>query len=33
MGVSQRPSNAIGAYNKLLVKINNSTEVASSAGV
>jgi hypothetical protein len=33
MGVSQRPSNAIGAFNKLLVKINNSTEVASSAGV
>jgi hypothetical protein len=33
MGVSQRPNNALGAYNKLLVKINNSTEVAASAGV
>jgi hypothetical protein len=33
MGIAQRPNNALGAYNKLLVKINNSTEVAASAGV
>lgn len=33
MGLVQKPNNAFGAYNKLLVKINNSTEVAASAGV
>jgi hypothetical protein len=33
MGLAQRPNNAFGAYNKLLVKINNSTEVTASAGV
>jgi hypothetical protein len=33
MGAAQRPNNTLGAYNKLLVKINNSTEVAASAGV
>jgi hypothetical protein len=33
VGLSQRPNNAFGAYNKLLVKINNSTEASASAGV
>lgn len=33
MGLSQRPNNALGAFNKVLVKINNSTETAASAGV
>lgn len=33
IGAAQRPDNVLGAYNKLRVKINNSTEVAASAGV
>jgi hypothetical protein len=33
MGIAQRPNNVLGAFNKVLVKINNSTEVAASAGV
>jgi hypothetical protein len=33
LGAPQRPDNAFGANNKVLVKINNSTEVAASAGV
>lgn len=33
VGLAQKPNNAFGAYNKLLVKINNSTEASASAGV
>lgn len=33
VGLAQKPNNAFGAYNKLLVKINNSTEANASAGV
>lgn len=33
MGLSQRPGNEFGAYAKVLVKINKSTEAHASAGV
>lgn len=33
VGVSPRPANDMGAFQKLIVKINNSTEVSGSAGV
>lgn len=33
VGISPRPNNALGAFNKLLVKVNNSTEASASAGV
>lgn len=33
VGLVPRPGNDFGAYNKLAVKINNSTEVSGSAGV
>lgn len=33
LGLSPRPGNDFGAYAKLIVKINNSTEVSGSAGV
>lgn len=33
VGLSLRPGNDFGAYNKLLVKINNHTEANASAGV
>lgn len=33
VGLAQKPNNSFGAYNKLLVKINNSTEAPASAGV
>jgi hypothetical protein len=33
MGITQRVNNALGAYNKVLVKINNNTEASNSAGV
>lgn len=33
VGARQAPDNVLGAYNKIRVKINNSTEVAASAGV
>lgn len=33
VGVSPRPNNDPGAFQKLVVKINNSTEVSGSAGV
>lgn len=33
VGLSQRPGNEFGAFNKLVVKINNTTEANASAGV
>lgn len=33
VGLSPRPGNGFGAYAKVLVKINNSTEANASAGV
>jgi hypothetical protein len=33
VGLSQRPGNEFGAYAKVLVKINNSTEANASAGL
>ena len=33
VGLSLRPGNDFGAYNKLLVKINNHTEAQASAGL
>jgi hypothetical protein len=33
IGLSPRPKNDFGAFNKLLVKINNHTETAGSAGI
>jgi hypothetical protein len=33
VGLSQRPGNEFGAFNKVLVKINNHTEANASAGV
>jgi hypothetical protein len=33
VGLRQVPGNDFGAYNKLLVKINNHTEVNASAGI
>lgn len=33
VGLQPMPNNDFGAYNKVLVKINNSTEVSGAAGV
>lgn len=33
MGLAQKPNNVFGAYNKVLVKLNNVTEASATAGV